>query len=605
MNIKIKSIKLINFRSFEDEEIFIDDVTVVVGPNNAGKSNILRAIELLSPNVPLDINRDKRRNSSGTGPELLYKLEFVIPYKHPKLDFKFPDDIIEIKKTDKEWILQNPSPESLYVGKDYYRNDTGSEILIQEEVLPSGGIIAEANLSEEIKLQLTPMSADEVNNALKSAIDETIKGLLPIVMNVWTPKDEDFIAEDNPIDQIISNLELPLSKLLLKSFEKKPSDGDFREILSNGTSAEIETYCNNVTETVNEIFKENWNFKPKIKLKISPREGLLKVYFNHGRAGNIEPAFSSDGVNWLVSFFVRLGIGERANSVILLDQPGDKLFPGGQKDLVRILETLGKNNQIIYSTHSPFMISKNRLGRNVRIITKESDEKGDQISCSRINNEIKQTDIRQSDLLTTALGFYWTDFIPVGEFNVLMEGKLDNVVVMSTEKQKVILSGVPEIDFSRVAVRGVGRASLIDERAKGIKQDGRKVLGVFDGDWKSVNTPNLEASEKIYLDDIDSTWSDIEDVISTEYIKNIFDKLKNEFGLTFQYRQTMDGPGRGKKIKKYLEKKAKEKKINSLDLINKFEIKMIEYIEEITETGMKLPESFDKLNKEIIKHIIF
>ena len=44
---KIKQIKINNFRSIKDETIIFPDsgMLTLVGPNNAGKSNILRAIE--------------------------------------------------------------------------------------------------------------------------------------------------------------------------------------------------------------------------------------------------------------------------------------------------------------------------------------------------------------------------------------------------------------------------------------------------------------------------------------------------------------------------------------------------------------------------------
>src|SRR5260370_19064346 len=150
------------------------------------------------------------------------------------------------------------------------------------------------------------------------------------------------------------------------------------------------------------------------------------------------------------------------DQVLLFDQPGDRLYPGGQKDLVRLIEQLGQRNQVVYTTHSPFMISKSRLGRNVRIISKPTAANEHQTGYSIITNEIRETDIRQSDLLTDALGFYWTDFVPVGEFNVLMEGKLDGAVVVNTERQKVANSGMGDIDFNRVVGRGVRGAMHIE-----------------------------------------------------------------------------------------------------------------------------------------------
>lgn len=44
----VKSIKLINFKKFRDELLeFNDDVNIFVGDNNAGKSTILEALEIV------------------------------------------------------------------------------------------------------------------------------------------------------------------------------------------------------------------------------------------------------------------------------------------------------------------------------------------------------------------------------------------------------------------------------------------------------------------------------------------------------------------------------------------------------------------------------
>src|SRR5690606_28852315 len=53
---------------------------------------------------------------------------------------------------------------------------------------------------------------------------------------------------------------------------------------------------------------------------------------------------------------------------ILLDEPGLSLHPRAQEDLLRYFETEVKgNHQLIYSTHSPFMVDSRRFDR-VRIV---------------------------------------------------------------------------------------------------------------------------------------------------------------------------------------------------------------------------------------------
>lgn len=602
---KLKSLRLIDFRSFENEDIQLENVTVIVGANNVGKSNILRALELFSPEVNLDTSRDKRRSSSRSTPELVYELELEEDKFFGRIGFTIPKKFL-VKKTDTGWDLSSEDGSNLETplqNNEYFKNSTGADIAVDKITVKPEKIVLGSLLNDELKQQFTPLSAEELPGILKSEVNQLVRGQVPNVRNVWAPtEDQDFISEDNPIDQVISNPDLPLSQLLSNAFQKDPSVGNYQEVLQKGVASETETFCQNVTEVVNNIFKENWSFKPPIKLKISPRDASLKVWFDQGRAGHLEPSFSSDGLIWLISFFIRLGMAKVENSLILLDQPGDKLYPGGQKDLVRIIESLGEKNQVIYTTHSPFMITQRRLGRNVRLVSKVTDSNGNQIGSSKINNEIKQTDIRQSELLTTALGFSWTDFVPVGDFNVLMEGKLDSAVVINTERQKSIRKGSADIDFSRVVVRGMGRASYINDEAKRLKVDGKRTIGIFDADFQN-STPDLDTNEKIKLEDIDSSWSDIEDLIPKEFFKKIFQELTTQFSKPFQYTTRLDGPGRGKKIKEYLKRKATEIGLEKESLINLVEMKMVDLIEKVSEGEEELPKSFYDLNKEIIKKL--
>lgn len=61
-----------------------------------------------------------------------------------------------------------------------------------------------------------------------------------------------------------------------------------------------------------------------------------------------------------------------ANSYIyVFDEPGVFLHPKGQKDLLQVFEQLSKYTQIIYATHSLFMLNQNYPERH-RLITKNS-----------------------------------------------------------------------------------------------------------------------------------------------------------------------------------------------------------------------------------------
>ncbi|MEH6647237.1 ATP-dependent nuclease [Sulfitobacter sp.] len=84
------------------------------------------------------------------------------------------------------------------------------------------------------------------------------------------------------------------------------------------------------------------------------------------RPQEVELEHRSTGLQWFLSFFLVFlheAKGEHDNCVLLLDEPGHSLHPLAQRDLSAFFEGLSENNQIIYTTHSPFLVDADRLAR--------------------------------------------------------------------------------------------------------------------------------------------------------------------------------------------------------------------------------------------------
>lgn len=84
------------------------------------------------------------------------------------------------------------------------------------------------------------------------------------------------------------------------------------------------------------------------------------------RPQEVELEHRSTGLQWFLSFFLVFlheARSSHANSVLLLDEPGHSLHPLAQRDLSAFFEALALSNQMIYTTHSPFLVDADRLGR--------------------------------------------------------------------------------------------------------------------------------------------------------------------------------------------------------------------------------------------------
>ena len=84
------------------------------------------------------------------------------------------------------------------------------------------------------------------------------------------------------------------------------------------------------------------------------------------RPEKVELEDRSSGLQWFLSFYLIFlieSIRDHADSTLLLDEPGLSLHPLAQRDLSAFFENLASTNQILYTTHSPFLVDADMLDR--------------------------------------------------------------------------------------------------------------------------------------------------------------------------------------------------------------------------------------------------
>jgi len=92
------------------------------------------------------------------------------------------------------------------------------------------------------------------------------------------------------------------------------------------------------------------------------------------RPEEVELESRSSGLQWFLSFYlvflVESGEAHR-NAVLLLDEPGLSLHPLAQRNLSDFFEGLAATNQILYTTHSPFLVDADHLDRARKVYVAE------------------------------------------------------------------------------------------------------------------------------------------------------------------------------------------------------------------------------------------
>lgn len=194
-----------------------------------------------------------------------------------------------------------------------------------------------------------------------------------------------------------------------------------------------------------------------------------------GQVGSVALEDKSKGFQWFVSFDMRLMHDTRGtwkNAVLLLDEPGVHLHGDAQRDLLNRFEEYADGNQIIYSTHLPFMLDIEHPER-FRIMVQDGN------SWKVTDNPFEAADSAKFPL-HVAMGFSLAQTLFVGPYNIVVEGTHD---LWFIEAMSGILKGLgkPSLD-ERLAVGSAGGAPKVPYQVSLLSGHKLKVAALLDGD---------------------------------------------------------------------------------------------------------------------------
>lgn len=159
-----------------------------------------------------------------------------------------------------------------------------------------------------------------------------------------------------------------------------------------------------------------------VQLRIVADGQYLKVMVVDDIGVEVELDQRSEGFRWLVSFFVVFraqAADDLAGAILLLDEPGLSLHALKQQEFRKTVSLLGVDNQIIYSTHSPFMVGSDELDL-VRIVEMSSREAG-----TKVHTRLQVDDPRSIYPLQAALGYELAQNMFAQKRNLVCEGVTD------------------------------------------------------------------------------------------------------------------------------------------------------------------------------------
>jgi predicted ATPase len=184
----------------------------------------------------------------------------------------------------------------------------------------------------------------------------------------------------------------------------------------------------------------------------------------------------SQGLQYFFSFYVVFLVetrGAHVNSILLLDEPGLHMHGTAQAKVVKFLERLSKDNQLLYTTHSPFMVDGDHLER-VRVVYEAED------GTTKVSEDVWPKDKDCLFPLQAGLGYSLVQTLFVGKRQVIVEGLTDFWLLKALD-QALAAQGRAHLRNDAILVPSAGITKLLPLASLLIGHD-VDVVAVLDGD---------------------------------------------------------------------------------------------------------------------------
>ncbi len=416
---ELKSVRIQNYRSIDDSGVVpIEDVTCLVGKNESGKTAFLHALHLLNPLNPIrgktkfdDIMDFPSRRFSA-----YRKIRDESPAGVVTAVFELTDNELRIIEDDLGKGVLNSRDVTVVKGYDGRRRYRPSHVVEKAiEHLISGLETSDADRLAVQKAATIPELMDTLT-AIEQP-DQTVTELMARLES-WHDQSlgvylvDKYFEEWLPRFFYFSDYSTMRGRVSLPDLKAKEAAGlmdeadrtflsllqivdadlnDFEEVDFEALTRELEGAANGITKDAFTYWRQN----PGLRVVIQMSSGNpadepplnrgpvvnLRIY-NPKHAVTVPFDERSRGFVWFFSFyayFSNIPEDPQRATILLLDEPGTTLHATAQTDVLAFIEhKLAPKHQVLFTTHSPFLIDPQRLDR-VRTV-QDLDEQGTTVS---------------------------------------------------------------------------------------------------------------------------------------------------------------------------------------------------------------------------------
>lgn len=623
--IKLKKVMINKYKCIETEQSFHveDDVTVLVGKNESGKTAILEAIVKFRPFLEdqhrLRADRDyprKYNNLPKYQPieDIVFAGTFVLSdelfrhIQHMVGDKTFSQREFTVIR---RYGTNSIQFEDLEVDSTHFLNYMFKHSELQDDAEYRAEVI-EALSTSEYDAMLTRLEDDgqiELRDLLRQVFEDRENASNPV---------HDYIAEDLIESHLPRFLyydeyyQLPTEINLHELLDHQPTSRDAKtsqalvelagidvQMLLSDDDERVERVLEDASRRLTATLRNYWkrDDAPRIILRISKASiergepALIIRVENDEDEGGLPLESRSKGFKYFFSFMVwfsKIQEDDFVDFVLLLDEPGLSLHSTAQADLLGFFEDLAKTYQIIYTTHSQFMIDFSKLYR-VRTVSKKGNHSGTQIS-----NNLEDGDRDALLPLQAALGYNIVQSMYIGEHNLIVEGYSDFLYlqtmssILRTQGRTGLLHGI-----TIIPVAGVDKAPSFIALFRG---NGLEIVCLLDTFEDAAAKQRVDdVIKRLYISEQSVRYfaefaaseaheADIEDLFDkSEYLKLynatfterrdicVSELDSNVARVTQQIRKILKKHYNHTRVAKYLARIAEEQEFLSQETLDRFE----------------------------------
>ena len=531
-----------NFRSVKESGwIECDDVTTLVGINESGKSNLLLALWKLNParDGNIDILHDMPVSKLSTYRQTPEKIKFISA--EFEIDKESSDQIFATTKYKFE--EQSKVLVSRYYDGNYkfefpggYPKMFDESALIDSEEDPEAqkqekeDLFDEKKLYDAIKNELPKFVyySNYGNLSSKIYLPNVIKWLNgKAVQGIEVNEDQvrtlrvlfDFV-DLNPEE--ILELGKDPKELAMKRSGNNSTPPSQKEIdTAEKSKEERSILLQSASVKLTKQFKEWWK-QGEYKFRFEADGDYFRIWVSDNiRPDEVGLELRSTGLQWFLSFYLIFLVEsqeQHKDAILLLDEAGLTLHPLAQKDLAHFFEGLSEKNQIINTTHSPFIIDASNIDR-CRVVYIDQD--GYTVASSDLRQGADTLNAKSIYAVHAAMGLSVSDILLQGCQPVIVEGPSDqyyfNAIKSFLIREKKIAPKRELVFVPSGGVKGVsGVVSILGGKTEELPYvildsdrsglDAKKKL--LSGLYKSQNERVLEVKDFLNMEN-----SEVEDLL--------------------------------------------------------------------------------------------